>query len=295
MDSKLKINFKEEQMKKFSIIALFYSTIIFGQVGVGTDTPNASAMLDVTSTSKGFLQPRVALTGTTDAATVTSPATGLMVFNTATAGSGATAVTPGVYYHNGTAWQRMASQAEVTAATAATATTTTFVNGNLGSSLNGNTNGSYIALSTLGAKNFGASITLPPGKWEVVLDLTVDIQFQADVNPVLPWMNYWLDENTPANNLDYFQVIDGTTIGTSDALFTGSAAFVRPIGLNASNHKGSFYINNASQGNKTYTLYFFESLPYNSCFNDDCIRIFYSKFGGSTGWPGNRFYAVKIN
>ena len=104
-------------------------------------------------------------------AQIATPATGLIVFNTATAGSGATAVTPGVYYHNGTAWQRVANQAEVAAATAST---TTFVNGNLGTPWVG-INGEYIYGSGLGAKNFGANITLPPGKWEVNLELTADI------------------------------------------------------------------------------------------------------------------------
>lgn len=278
---------------KYIVSLLFVTSITFAQIGVGTSTPNASAMLDITSTSKGFLQPRVALTGTTDTATIASPATGLMVFNTATAGSGAAAVTPGVYYHNGTAWQRVANQAELTAATASTPTT--FVNGNLGNSWNGDMNGSYDPLTSLGAKNFGASITLPPGKWEVNLVLNVDLDTSLTMQPAPTWMNYWLDENAPTNSLYYEQIINGSTIGTNDALFTGAASFVRPVGGFASNHSGVFYINNATQANKTYTLYFFESLPYNGCQNMDCIRILYKKFGGTTGWPGNRFYATKIN
>lgn len=70
------------------------------QVGIGTTTPAASAMLDVTSSNKGFLPPRVALTGTTDVSTISSPATGLLVYNL---GSGGLA-TPGYYYWNGSAW-----------------------------------------------------------------------------------------------------------------------------------------------------------------------------------------------
>ncbi len=71
-----------------------------GQVGIGTVTPDASAMLDVTSTTKGFLPPRVALTGTTDVATISSPATGLLVYNLGTGGL----ATAGYYYWNGSAW-----------------------------------------------------------------------------------------------------------------------------------------------------------------------------------------------
>jgi hypothetical protein len=95
-------------MKYFSVIAiaclLLNSKCLHAQVGVGTVTPNASAALDVTATNKGFLPPRVALTSTADAATITSPATGLLVFNTATAGASPNIVTPGYYFFNGTGW-----------------------------------------------------------------------------------------------------------------------------------------------------------------------------------------------
>ena len=80
------------------------------QTGIGTTTPDASAKLDITSTNKGFLPPRVTLTGTADVSTIASPATGLLVFNTATAGSGTTAVTPGMYYYASGKWQRIINQ-----------------------------------------------------------------------------------------------------------------------------------------------------------------------------------------
>ncbi|MBF9140237.1 tail fiber domain-containing protein [Hymenobacter properus] len=52
-----------------------------GTVGIGTTTPAASAMLDVTSTTKGFLPPRLSLVQR-DA--IASPAAGLTVYNTST-------------------------------------------------------------------------------------------------------------------------------------------------------------------------------------------------------------------
>ena len=281
---------------KSFFISLLLPFVSFSQIGIGTSTVDASAKLQVDATNKGFLQPRVALTGTADTATIATPATGLMVFNTATAGSGATAVTPGVYYHNGTAWQRVANQAEVASATASTPTT--FVNGNLGTSITAtNFNGGSIDDSTLySAKNFGATITLPPGKWEVVLDLTAEIQLQSSqIGIGGAWMNYWIDSSVPSGQFDYFSVIAGNTIGTSDALFTGGASFVRPISADASNHRGSFFVNNTTQADKTYTLYFMESFPNYFCGQYNCMTIFYKKFGGATGWPGNRFYATKIN
>lgn len=73
-----------------------------GAVGIGTTTPDTSAVLDISSTNKGMLIPRVALTSTTDNTTVSSPATGLMVYNTATAGSAPFNVSPGIYVNSGT-------------------------------------------------------------------------------------------------------------------------------------------------------------------------------------------------
>lgn len=65
-------------------------------------TPASGAMLDVKSTSKGFMPPRVALASLTDATTIASPATGLMIYNT---GTGALTA-KGIYYWNGTAWTK---------------------------------------------------------------------------------------------------------------------------------------------------------------------------------------------
>lgn len=77
------------------------------QVGIGTTSPAASAQLEVSSSNKGILTPRINLTSLTDNSTITSPATGLLIFNTATAGTSPNNVTPGFYYYNGTKWQRI--------------------------------------------------------------------------------------------------------------------------------------------------------------------------------------------
>ena len=54
-----------------------------GNVGIGTTAPNASALLDVSSTTKGFLPPRVT---TTERNAIATPAEGLTVYNTTTDG-----------------------------------------------------------------------------------------------------------------------------------------------------------------------------------------------------------------
>lgn len=76
------------------------------QVGIGTTTPNPNALLDIdaTTTAGGLLLPRVALTSTTGFAPLTSHVQGMTVYNTATTGD----VTPGYYYNDGAAWERIA-------------------------------------------------------------------------------------------------------------------------------------------------------------------------------------------
>jgi hypothetical protein len=86
---------------------LLFSTVSLAQnVGInGSGTaPAASAMLDIVATDKGLLVPRVALTSLTAAGPVTSPATSLLVYNTATAGASPNNVIPGFYYWDGTKW-----------------------------------------------------------------------------------------------------------------------------------------------------------------------------------------------
>lgn len=97
-------------MKKIltGVICIMMASASFSQsVGIGTSTPSSSAQLEVSSTNKGFLPPRVALTSTTDVTTIATPTTGLLIFNTATAGTSPTNVTPGYYYYTGISWLRI--------------------------------------------------------------------------------------------------------------------------------------------------------------------------------------------
>lgn len=89
----------------FLLSGMMTTTNIFAQnVGISASgaPPDNSAGLDVNFTDRGFLPPRVALTAANAAGPITSPATGLIVYNTATAGTGTNQVTPGLYYNHGT-------------------------------------------------------------------------------------------------------------------------------------------------------------------------------------------------
>jgi hypothetical protein len=100
---------------KLVIIFLFFifeAQSSFAQTGIGTTTPNASAKLEVASSTQGFLPPRVALTATnafTPIVGSSSTATGLLVYNTATAGSAPNNVMPGYYYWNGSSWVQISN------------------------------------------------------------------------------------------------------------------------------------------------------------------------------------------
>ena len=61
------------------LLLLVSVTFTHAQVGVGTVTPHASAQLDVSSTTKGLLPPRMT---TAQRNAITTPANGLIIFNT---------------------------------------------------------------------------------------------------------------------------------------------------------------------------------------------------------------------
>ncbi|MCZ2393819.1 MAG: tail fiber domain-containing protein [Chitinophagales bacterium] len=82
------------------ILAIGILLPVSAQVGINSSgaSPDNSAGLDVNYNNKGLLLPRVALTSTTDAATIATPATSLLVYNTSNLGG----LSPGFYYNSGT-------------------------------------------------------------------------------------------------------------------------------------------------------------------------------------------------
>jgi uncharacterized protein (TIGR02145 family) len=68
-------------MRTVTFCILFFMILAssLAQVGIGTTTPNPSALLDMTSTSKGLLPPRLTIS---QIWAISSPATGLMVYCT---------------------------------------------------------------------------------------------------------------------------------------------------------------------------------------------------------------------
>lgn len=90
-------------MKKVlhTLAAILISVISYAQVGIGTDNPDNSAMLQVASSDKGFLLPQMTSTQRID---VSSPASGLQVYDT---------TTNSIWFFNGSYWVNTQAMATV--------------------------------------------------------------------------------------------------------------------------------------------------------------------------------------
>ena len=133
------------------ILAVLFTTYVNAQVKIGDNpnTINANSLLELESTNKGFLPPRMALNSTASVAPLTGTVTaGMLVYST-----GGT-LTDGYYYWNGTAWKLVATSELNTVTKSATTTLTkeeTFV---LAS------NDITLTLPTVTASDNGLSITV---------------------------------------------------------------------------------------------------------------------------------------
>lgn len=95
------------------VCLILFPLLVDAQVTIGSNSvPNKDAVLDlISNANRGLLLPRVALSSTTLSSPLTTHVAGMTVYNTASAGSGATAVKPGLYINNGTKWISMADYA----------------------------------------------------------------------------------------------------------------------------------------------------------------------------------------
>lgn len=106
-------------MKKLTLIIILFTIVgkVYSQQKIGNNPTsiNANAVLEIESTNKGLLIPRIALTSTSSASPLSAFVAGMMVYNTATAGD----VIPGFYVSTGSSWSKIDNQ-----------TSTTLYNGN---------------------------------------------------------------------------------------------------------------------------------------------------------------------
>ena len=94
-DSRVEIIENSTGTRKIVLNANDFNYII-NQLAIGTDTADASALVSLSSTTKGFLLPRMTEAQRGD---IASPATGLMVYQTD--------ATAGIYVYNGSSWDAL--------------------------------------------------------------------------------------------------------------------------------------------------------------------------------------------
>jgi len=195
--------------------ALLMSTNIIAQnqlirtlrVDDGSNTPallyNTDALVDFQSKTRGLLLPRVPLTATNLAAPLSAFAAGMIVYNTATSGTGNTAVTPGFYYSTNTQWVRLTSSSEV-----ATATTNALVG--TGSAIKSTVNGIDATLTPVAGTIASGSV----------------LGFDASGNLVKGSSVLYTGATAVANGVA--GLVNPATAGQESFLFTGAGTWVSP-------------------------------------------------------------------
>ncbi len=225
---------------KIIFLFLIAGNILFAQTGIGTTTPHASAKLDVSSTNKGFLPPRVTLTGISDNSTIASPATGLLVYNT----GDNVGLTAGYYFWNGNAWATIATAGGSGSFAASfvrgsrTASQSVAVGGIVSFSAVDNTAGQDISLNTTNGK-----ITLAPGN---TYRLIAAVPNFSGNRPAFMWYNE-TSSSYIGSASNAFSPTDGASGvgafgGIAEVIITPNASTVLSFRLLSSSGSGSITV-----------------------------------------------------
>lgn len=120
------------KVKHFAVlIGLLFTLGAKAQVGIGTNAPDASAQLEILSTSKGLLIPRMSLAQRNE---INNPANGLLIYQIVNS--------PGFYYFNNGSWVKLVNSSETTSGGSGTPTNT-ILNGNTLPTSGVGTNGDF--------------------------------------------------------------------------------------------------------------------------------------------------------
>ncbi|HRH49281.1 MAG TPA: hypothetical protein PLP23_11070 [Panacibacter sp.] len=206
-----------------------------GSAGIGTLAPDASSMLDMVSTTKGLLTPRMTKTQR-DAIVV--PATGLMIYQTNS--------TPGFYYYSGTAWTAISVKGSNTSLSNLTATAVNL------SLVPGTNNTLDLGTSTLAWRNgyFGGNVGIGVATAAAKLDIAGTVKIAdgtqgtgkvltSDANGLASWQ-------TPTGAGS----ITGTGAAGNLAFWTGTSALGTNANLFWDNTNARLGIGTATPANK---------------------------------------------
>lgn len=237
-----------------------------GQVGIGTTSPVSPAILDITSSNKGVIFPRVALLSATDVGTIPGVIDGIMVYNTSTTGSGNNAVTPGYYYWQNNRWNKFQT------------------NGYAGvvSGVHNPTTPNHLTTLATSATSFqymGSYIDLPPGKWIVfIYELISPYDIGNNSNnwdgssfDKALWVRCTLSNSS--TSFSYSSDIIGSPLA--------SGALVAPSGFGMVS--GALYVYNSSGTTKRYYLW-----ANMNQFSTTCGAYNFA----ANYWGENQFFAI---
>src|SRR5258708_24173033 len=213
-------------MKKLSFLLMTSLAVcqaaLSQNVGINSTgaTPAASAMLDIVSSPSGLLIPRLALSATSSARPVTAPATSLMVYNTATAGTAPNNVVPGYYYWAGAAWAPLTpstSNAWLPTGNSGTTAGTNFIGTTDAIDFVVKTNGTERARFT-SSGNFGVSTISPTFTFDVNGTIRTGKAGPSGTNGSLVYSN-----STNANTLTFNSGVTSATYALTLPVAQGAA------------------------------------------------------------------------
>ncbi len=184
----------------FILTNIYYA--IYAQVGIDNSNPDPSSILDLTAVDKGLLIPRMT---TTERNGITSPANGLLVFDTDKIA---------FYYYNAGSWYAVNGW-----------TTTDNVSGNMHSTSSG---------------NVGVGVSNPQNKLDVEGGLAVGSAYSgtrvAPANGMLVQGNTGIGTYTPQNKLDVEgSAVIGSSFSGSTSAPSNSLLVQRRLGVSTSN------------------------------------------------------------
>ena len=203
-----------------SILYFFFNSSMGQSIGIGTTTPDVSALLDISSTSKGLLLPRMTVA---QKALITAPKAGLLIYQTD--GS------KGLYLYNGIAWA--AADASGNFVDLSNAQT---VNGNKTFTSDIMANGVRIGLG-------GGSAATSTAVGFAVLN----VNSSGDANTGVGYQSLFSNTSGSANTALGFSAMNLNTVG-SDNVALGRASMFKNLSGNASTAVGSFSMYSTTGG-----------------------------------------------
>ena len=260
-------------MKKTILILtlLCAATITQAQVGIGTSSPASSSQLDVTSTTKGLLPPRMT-TSQRDA--ITSPATGLQIYNTDNRAIETFTGTTGKWFTIGR------GKGAITTNTAVGVNT-----------LNSNTTGlSNTATGNQALYNNTSGFSNTANGYRALFSNSTGFRNTANGYQAL-----YFNNTGSYNTANGYNALYNNTTGSNNTANSGSALYKNTTGSdNTANGYAALYSNTSGFSN---TANGYQSLFSNTTGSNNTANGYQSLFFNTTGGynTANGYYALYFN